>query len=84
MKLKGKVKFVSRDKNLFFATLRKRVDNYFAENNIPKTANTAMVVKSVVLLLTYILPFVAFLAFQPAFPLSLLLWFVCVLLLKIC
>jgi linoleoyl-CoA desaturase len=75
MKLKGKVKFVSQDKNLFFATLRKRVDDYFTENNLAKTANTAMVVKSVVLLLTYILPFVALLAFQPTFPLSLLLWF---------
>jgi linoleoyl-CoA desaturase len=76
MQLKGKVKFVSKDKNLFFATLRKRVDNYFAENNISRTANTTMVVKSVVLLLSYMLPFVALLAFQPAFPLSLLLWFV--------
>ncbi|WP_299758123.1 acyl-CoA desaturase [uncultured Pontibacter sp.] len=76
MKLKGKVKFVSKDKNLFFATLRKRVDAYFKENNIPKTANTAMVVKSVVLLLMYVLPFVAILALQPAWPLSLLLWFV--------
>jgi linoleoyl-CoA desaturase len=76
MKLKGKVKFVSKDKNLFFATLRKRVDLYFAENNISRTANTAMVVKSVVLLLAYVLPFIALLALQPAFPLSLLLWFV--------
>ncbi|MBB6612516.1 acyl-CoA desaturase [Pontibacter sp. Tf4] len=76
MKLKGKVKFVNKDKNLFFATLRKRVDAYFTENNIPTTANTTMKVKSVVLLLTYFLPFVALLAFQPAFPGSLLLWFV--------
>jgi linoleoyl-CoA desaturase len=76
MQLKGKVKFVPKDKNLFFATLRKRVDNYFAENKISKTANTAMVVKSVVLLLSYVLPFIFLLAFQPAFPLSLLLWFV--------
>ncbi|WP_276497429.1 fatty acid desaturase family protein [Pontibacter litorisediminis] len=76
MKLKGKVKFVSKDKNLFFATLRKRVDAYFTENNLTKTANAAMVIKSVVLLLGYVLPFIALLAFQPAFPLSLLLWFV--------
>ncbi|MCJ8164508.1 acyl-CoA desaturase [Pontibacter sp. E15-1] len=76
MKIKGKIKFVSTDKNLFFATLRKRVDAYFLQNDIPKTANTAMVVKSVVLLLTYTLPFIVLLAFQPAFPLSLLLWFV--------
>jgi len=76
MKLKGKVKFVSKDKSLFFATLRKRVDAYFLQNNIQRTANTTMVVKSVVLLLCYVLPFVLLLAFQPVFPLSLLLWFV--------
>ncbi|WP_460925361.1 fatty acid desaturase family protein [Pontibacter brevis] len=76
MKLKGKVKFVPKDKSLFFATLRKRVDNYFAENSIAKTANTTMVVKSVVLLLCYIVPFIALLSLQPAFPLSLLFWFV--------
>ncbi|MFD2247078.1 fatty acid desaturase family protein [Pontibacter ruber] len=76
MKLKGQVKFVNKDKSLFFPTLRKRVDAYFIENNLPKTANTAMVVKSVVLLMGYVLPFVALLVFQPAFPLSLLLWLV--------
>ncbi|AKD03793.1 acyl-CoA desaturase [Pontibacter korlensis] len=76
MKLKGKVKFVSKDKNLFFATLRKRVDAYFTENNISRTANTAMIVKSVVLLLSYVLPFIVLLVFQPVFPASLLLWFV--------
>ncbi|MHC2990735.1 fatty acid desaturase [Pontibacter sp. HJ8] len=76
MKLKGKVKFVNKDKSLFFPTLRKRVDAYFSENNIPRTANTTMVVKSIVLLLSYVLPFLALLAFQPAWPLSLLLWFV--------
>jgi linoleoyl-CoA desaturase len=75
MKLQSKVKFVSKDKSLFFPTLRKRVDNYFSENNIPRTANKAMVIKSIVLLSCYVLPFVALLAFQPAWPSSLLLWF---------
>ncbi|MCP2043763.1 acyl-CoA desaturase [Pontibacter sp. HSC-36F09] len=75
MKLQSKVKFVNKDKSLFFPTLRKRVDAYFAENNIPKTANTAMIVKSVVLLLTYFLPFVALLVFTPGLGVSLLLWF---------
>ncbi|NEM97034.1 fatty acid desaturase family protein [Pontibacter burrus] len=75
MKLKGKVKFVNKDKNLFFPTLRKRVDAYFSEKNIPTTANTTMKVKSVVMLLLYFLPFVVLLVFQPTYPLSLLLWF---------
>ncbi|GAB3819813.1 fatty acid desaturase family protein [Pontibacter rugosus] len=76
MKVKGKVKFVSKDRNLFFATLRKRVDAHFAENNIPKTANTAMVVKSVVLLTAYVLPFILLLSLQPSLGISLGLWFI--------
>ncbi|GHA53861.1 fatty acid desaturase family protein [Pontibacter akesuensis] len=76
MNVKTKVKFVSKDKNLFFATLRKRVDTYFIENNIAKTANTTMVVKSVVLLLGYIMPFILLLALQPALWVSMGLWFI--------
>ncbi|ARS34340.1 fatty acid desaturase family protein [Pontibacter actiniarum] len=74
MKLKGKVKFVNKNKSSFFPTLRKRVDAYFIENNIPKTANATMVVKSAVLLGGYILPFVLLLVLQPAVWLSMLLW----------
>lgn len=76
MKLKEKVKFVNKDKNLFFPTLRKRVDAYFQENNISKQANSTMVVKTIVLVSAYILPFLLLLAFQPSFGMSLLLWFV--------
>ncbi|MDX5346821.1 MAG: acyl-CoA desaturase [Hymenobacteraceae bacterium] len=74
MKLKGKVKFVNKDKNLFFATLRKRVDQYFTENNISRHANSTMVVKSAVLITCYVLPFDLLLLLQPPFVLSLLLW----------
>ncbi|WP_299824048.1 acyl-CoA desaturase [uncultured Pontibacter sp.] len=75
MNKKSKIKFVSKDRNLFFATLRKRVDNYFEENNLSKNANSEMIVKSVVLLSCYVLPFIYLLAFQPSLPVSLLLWF---------
>ncbi|HEV7349822.1 acyl-CoA desaturase [Telluribacter sp.] len=76
MKLKGKVKFVNKDKNQFFHTLRKRVDQHFIEKNISRHANGTMVLKSVVMLAAYILPFVFILLFQPPFALSLLLWVV--------
>ncbi len=75
MKTQSKIKFVNKEKSLFFPTLRKRVDAYFEENKLPKTANNTMVVKSVVLILLYVLPFVALLTFQPAFSISLALWF---------
>ena len=76
MKLKGKVKFVSKDKSLFFPTLRKRVDTYFTENNLPKTGSNQILVKSIILLLLYIVPFALLLAFTPTLGASLVLWLV--------
>jgi linoleoyl-CoA desaturase len=74
MRLKGKVKFVNKDQNQFFQVLKRRVDEYFASNGISPYANTAMYVKTAVLLLAYVLCFVAFLAWAPSFGLSMLLW----------
>ena len=76
MKLKGKVKFVNKDKSLFFPTLRKRVDAYFSENQLPKSGDSQLLLKSVVLLLVYLVPFAGLLAFTPGLGLSLILWFV--------
>lgn len=76
MKPKGKVRFVNKDKNLFFPTLKKRVDGYFSENNLSRHADSSMVIKTVVLLSAYILPFVFILVFQPPLALSLFLWFI--------
>lgn len=72
---KGKVRFVNKDKNQFFNVLRKRVDQHFIDNNLSKHANGQMVLKSVVLICAYILPFVFMMAFHPPMGLSLLLWF---------
>jgi linoleoyl-CoA desaturase len=41
----------------FFPVLRKRVDNYFKENNIKKSANGAMVFKTVFILFVYLLTY---------------------------
>jgi linoleoyl-CoA desaturase len=70
------VRFVDKDKDkaLFFATLRKRVDSYFKENNISKHANSTMVVKTIILISAYLLPFIALLVFTPSFQISLILW----------
>lgn len=70
------IRFVdnNKDKALFFATLRKRVDAYFKENNISKHYNASMVIKTIVLLLAYIIPFVYLLLFNPGFGISMLLW----------
>lgn len=64
----------NKDRNLFFGTMRQRVDNYFKENNISKHYNSQMVIKTIVLLSGYILPFVAMLVFKPSFEVSLMIW----------
>lgn len=76
MKRKGRVKFVSKDKNQFFDTLRKRVDTYFEENKISPHANSAMVIKTIVLIGTYLLSFLVFLTIDPSIWEGLLLWFI--------
>ncbi|MEL6845098.1 MAG: acyl-CoA desaturase, partial [Bacteroidota bacterium] len=57
MKLKGRVKF-AKGQNEFHLTLKKRVDQYFADNNISKHANTTMVIKSLCMMTAYFLPFI--------------------------
>lgn len=62
------------EKALFLSTLRKRIDEYFKQKNISKHYNSEMVIKTIVLMAGYIVPFVCILAFQPPLWLSLLLW----------
>ncbi|MFI5150467.1 MAG: fatty acid desaturase family protein [Bacteroidia bacterium] len=64
------------DQTLFYSTLRNRVDGYFTENNISKHCNREMVVKTIILLLAYIVPFVAMLILHPSFLISLVLWLI--------
>jgi len=59
LKLKGKVKFVSKDKTNFFEVLKERVDEYFAANSISKYANSVMVLKTISMMLIYFAPFAA-------------------------
>jgi linoleoyl-CoA desaturase len=73
---KENIKFININKTLFFPTLKKRVDSYFKEKNLSKYADRTMVVKSIVLLLCYIGPFILLLSLQPLFELSLLLWLI--------
>lgn len=76
MKPKGKVRFVNKEKNLFFPTLKKRVDDYFTEKALSKHADQRMIIKTVILLSAYILPFLSILFFQPPFWISLVLWII--------
>ena len=71
---KGAVKFVNVQKNSFFSTLRKRVDEYFIKNNISKYGNQKLLVKTTVLLLMYLFPLFLIVFASPVYGISLLLW----------
>lgn len=76
MNTEKKIKFVATDKTNFFPTLKKRVDQYFVENHKPKYANGAMILKTLIMLGSYILPFMVILFVSPPFWISMLLWLV--------
>src|SRR5436190_20683539 len=60
------IRFIDKDanRNLFFTTLRKRVDGYFKENGISRHYNAQMVTKTVILLAAYIVSFICILFFE--------------------
>ena len=76
MNQKQQVKFVPKDKSPFFTVLKTRVDKYFNDNGMSKHANATMVIKTMVLLSGYILPFFALLYFTPSLGFSMMLWFI--------
>lgn len=53
------IKFTSRDKveKQFVIDLRKKVNDYFKENHISTKANAAMILKTIVLISSYLVPF---------------------------
>lgn len=70
------VRFIdsNKDRSLFFATLRKNVDNYFKENNISKFSTPGMVFKTIVLMLAYFVPFALLLALQLSTGVQITMW----------
>lgn len=71
---KGAVKFINRDNSMFFSTLKKRVDEYFLNKKISKLGDNKLFLKTIVLLLMYIVPFLTMLILSPGWLISLGLW----------
>lgn len=67
-------KFIPKEKSLFYATVKERVEKYFTDAKISRHANAAMIFKSVILLSSYILPFIFILTLHFPFWLNLVLW----------
>jgi linoleoyl-CoA desaturase len=70
------IRFIDKDKdrNLFFATLRSRVDQYFKANGVSRHHNKQMVFKTIILLSAYILPFICILFLHLSTAVNLALW----------
>jgi len=64
---KPRLKFINKDKSRFFNTLRANVDAYFIENKLSKHATPEMVVKTVILLSAYLVPYLLIVFFHLSF-----------------
>lgn len=53
----AKVKFLNKDKSLFFSALRENIDAYFDENQLVKTGGRKLFIKAIFMLSLYIIPF---------------------------
>jgi len=71
---KGSVKFINKEKNLFYPTLKKRVDKFFAVQERSRFGNTQLFLKTLALLLLYIFPFIILLAWTLGWIVSMILW----------
>jgi linoleoyl-CoA desaturase len=72
--LKGSIKFANPQKNTFFSTLKKRVDEYFKSEKISPYGNSGLAIKTIVLFSMYILPLAVMIIWAPGFLVSVLLW----------
>lgn len=63
-----------KDRSVFFATLRGRVEDYFKSRGLSKHCNRAMVLKSAVLFIAYIGPYFAIVFSDVSFLVALLFW----------
>ena len=52
------VKFARKDPHNFFPTIRKRVNEYFEENDIKKTGNAHLYFKTIFFFALYFVPFI--------------------------
>lgn len=75
MKLKH-LKFISTDASTkdFLNDLRDRVDQYFKENYLSKKYNVTMLIKSIVMIGLYIIPYILYLIWTPSLSISIVLW----------
>ena len=70
----NKVKFTNPNNDEFYKELRRRVNQYFKENNISRYANANMVLKSIFMISLYLVPFILILTVLESNLLIVLMW----------
>lgn len=68
------VRFTGTQNTEFYKVLRSRVNGYFKEKNISRHANTNMVIKTIVMLSVYLVPFILLFILDYSPWLFILLW----------
>jgi linoleoyl-CoA desaturase len=74
MGVNAPIRFVGKEKTQFYAVLCQRVDAYFQQNGLSRHADTGIVLKTIILIAAYIVPFVLMVWLQPSFAVCLGLW----------
>jgi linoleoyl-CoA desaturase len=74
--VKGQIKFTGKDQQEFFEVLRSRVEDYFTTNGITRYANGKMIIKSIVFLSLYLIPYFVLMLMQIPVGIQLGLWIV--------
>ncbi len=70
------IKFSGNHNEEFYKVLRSRVNDYFKSNNISRYANSAMVFKTIAMLLLYFVPFVLLLTLNVPIWMELIFWII--------
>lgn len=73
-KMYNPIRFIPQEKSDFYTTVKKRVESYFSEKKISRNANSAMVLKSIVLIAAYVFSFIIILFAGLPWGVNLLFW----------
>lgn len=52
-----KIKFINKTQATFFTSLRTRVDEYFQQKNLPKSGGNSLIIKAIIMLSLYFIPY---------------------------
>ncbi len=60
-----KVKFINKSQQVFFTSLRSKVDGYFTDTKLSKNGGTSLIVKALIMCSLYFIPYAVLMFVQP-------------------